>query len=127
MGLALPDSHVGSVDSDDVSDSVDDGEVLESLGVDHDLGELVGLGLGVEGGVNDLENADISILLYLVGESGINNNSVEVVVLIGGGEGSLAQLSVLVLEGERLEWARGVKLPCGWSWRETWVWMVWIF
>ena len=83
LGLVLPNSNLSSVDSDDISESVDDGEVLESLGIDDNL-SVVSLGGGVEGGVDDLKDANVSILLYLVGEGGINDHSVEVVVVVGG-------------------------------------------
>ena len=83
LGLVLPNSNLSSVDSDDISESMDDGEVLESLGVDDNL-SVVSLGGGVEGGVDDLKDANVSILLYLVGEGGINDHSVEVVVVVGG-------------------------------------------
>jgi len=93
LSLVLVDSHVGSVDSDDVSKSVDDREVLELVGIDHDggVGTLV-----VEGGVNDLEGADESVSVDFVGESGINDDTIEVAGL-GRGEGSLVKLDVLVL------------------------------
>ena len=96
LSLVLVDSHVGSVDSDGVSDSVHDRQVLELVGVDHD--GCVGA-LGVEGGVNDLEGADESVSVGLVGESGIDNDTVEVAGLTGG-EGSLGELDVLVLKAE---------------------------
>ena len=54
LSLALVDSQVGSVDPDDVTDSVNDGEVFEPVGVDDDLSPVL-LVLGVERGINDLE------------------------------------------------------------------------
>jgi len=93
LSLVLVDSHVGSVDSNDVSKSVDDGEVLELVGIDNNTGVL---SLLVEGWVNNLEGADESLAVDLIWESGVNHDSVEVAWL-GGGEGGLGKLNVLVL------------------------------
>ena len=51
LSMSLVEAEGGSVESDDVSESVDDREVLESLGVDYNSCEL----LAVQGGVDDLE------------------------------------------------------------------------
>jgi len=95
LSLVLVDSHGGSVHSDNVSESVDDGEVLELGSVDDDGG--VGA-LLVEGGVDNLEGADESVGVGLVGEGGINDDSVEV-ARVAGGQGGLGELDVLVLGG----------------------------
>ena len=58
LSLVLPDSHVGSVDSDNVSESVDDWEVLKSVGPDDNVGEGTFL---VKGWVNNLEGANESV------------------------------------------------------------------
>lgn len=93
LSLVLVDSHVGSVDSDDVSESVHDWEVLELASVDDDVS--VGT-LLVEGWVNNLKGADESLRVDFVGESGVNNHTIEVAWLAGS-EGSLAEFDVLVL------------------------------
>jgi hypothetical protein len=93
LSLVLVDSHVGSMDSDDVSESVDDWEVLELVGIDDNGGIL---SLLMEGWVNNLEGADESVGVALVWESGINDDSVEVAWL-GGGEGGLGEFNVFVL------------------------------
>ena len=79
--------------SDDVSKSVDDWEILKLVGEDDHRG--VGT-LLEEGWVNNLKGADELVLMALVWESGINNDSVEV-DWVTGGEGSLGELNVLVL------------------------------
>ena len=89
------------MDSDDVSDSLDDWQIFESLGVENKGGIVAGvtsslLVLDVEGWINDLEGADVSLLVGLVGEGSINDNCIEVLWLWGG-EGSLGQLNVFVL------------------------------
>ena len=89
------------MNTDDVSEAGDDGEILESLGVEDEGGEVAGvssslLGLDVEAGVNDLERADVSVLVGLVWEGGIDDNSVKVLRL-SRCEGSLSELNVLVL------------------------------
>ena len=91
---SLPWSQVGSVDSNDITESVDDWDILESLGVDDDL-SVVLLTLGVEVWVDDLEGADKSVWLDLVWESGINDDTIEVAWL-GGSEGGLGELNVVV-------------------------------
>jgi hypothetical protein len=93
LSLVLIDSHVGSVDSNDVSESVDDWEVLEFAGIDDNVG--IGTFL-VESWVNNLEGANESLRVDFVWESGINNHTIEVAWLAGS-EGSLAELNVLVL------------------------------
>ena len=93
LSLVLPDSHVSSVDSDDISESVDDWEVLELVGIDDNggIGTLL-----EESWVNNLKRADESVLVDLVWESSVNNDTIEVLWLRGG-EGSLSELNVLVL------------------------------
>jgi hypothetical protein len=82
------------VDSNDVSESVDDWEVLEFAGIDDDGGEL---SLLVESWVNNLERADESLRVDFVWESGVNDNTIEVAWLTGS-EGSFAELNILVLK-----------------------------
>jgi hypothetical protein len=74
------------VDTDDVTEAGDNGEILEALGVEDEGGEVAGvasslLGLDIEAGVNDLEGADVSLLVSLVGEGGINDNTIDVLGL----------------------------------------------
>lgn len=71
------------MDTDDVTEAGDDGEVFESLGVEDEGGvvrSVTGslLGLDVEGRINDLERADVSVLVGLVGEGGIDDNTIDV-------------------------------------------------
>jgi hypothetical protein len=81
------------MDSDDVSKSVDDWEVLELVGIDDDTGVCT---LLEEGWVDNLEGADESVTVDLVWEGSVDNDSVEVTWLAGG-EGGLAEFNVLVL------------------------------
>ena len=100
LSLAVVDSEFGSVDSDDLADSVDDWQVLELLSVDdHGRVVLVRDG-GVESWVNDLEGADEE-LVSLVREGGVDDDTVEVAV-VGGSKGSLVQFDVVVLGLSRL-------------------------
>lgn len=101
MSLVVVESEGSSVDSDDVSDSLDDWQIFESLGVENEGGVVAGVSgsllvFDVEGWINDLEGADVSLLVGLVWESGINDNCIKVLWLWGG-EGSLGQLNVFVL------------------------------
>jgi hypothetical protein len=81
------------VDSDDITNSVNDWEVLEFVGIDDNVG--VGSRF-VESWVNNLEGADESLGVDFIWESGVNNNTIEV-AWVTGGEGSLDELDVVVL------------------------------
>ena len=87
LSSVVIDSEGGSVDSDDVSHSVDNWEILKSVSEDNEVGPVVFLARSVEGSVNDLEGADESVLGHLVGEGGINDDSVDVVGLSGDNGG----------------------------------------
>ena len=74
------------MNTDDISKLGDDWEILESLGVEDEGGEVAGitsslLALDVEGLINDLERADVSVLVGLVGEGGIDDNTIDVLGL----------------------------------------------
>ena len=87
------------MNADDVSDAVGDGEIFEMLGEDNDGSEVVVSSLGtllVEGGINNFEGANILLLAHFVGESSIDNNTVDV-VRVRLGEGDLGKFGVLVL------------------------------
>ena len=89
------------MDSDDVSNSVDDGEIFESLGVEHQGSVVAGitsslLALEVEGRIYDLERADVSLLVGLVGEGGVDDNCVEVLSFVRC-KGGFIQFDVFVL------------------------------
>ena len=87
------------MNADDVSDAVGDGEIFEMLGEDNDGSEVVVSSLGtllVEGGINNFEGANILLLAHFVGESSIDNNTVDV-VRVRLGEGDLSKFGVLVL------------------------------
>ena len=75
LSSVLVDSHVSSVNSDDITESMNDWEIFEFAGIDDNVSELV---LGVKGWVNNLERADESLRVDFVWESGINNDTIEV-------------------------------------------------
>jgi hypothetical protein len=97
--LVIVHSHGGSVDSDDISESVDNWEVLKSVGEDDEVSPVVLLAGSVEGVINDLERADESVLGHLVGEGGVNDNTVDVVGLAGDDGGVVEERVVSVLGG----------------------------
>ena len=79
-------SESGSVNSDDITDSLDDWQIFESLGIENQgsvitciTGAL--LTLNIETWVNNLKRADVSVLVSLVWECSINNSSIEVLGL----------------------------------------------
>ena len=86
----------GSVKTDNVSHAEHNGEVLEALGVHDDAGVVGTLGAGVEAGVDDLEGANVKLCVDLVGESGIDDDTVDVLG-INGREGGFAEFDVVVL------------------------------
>ena len=108
LSLAVVDPQLGSVDSDDLSDPVDDWEVLELLSVDDNGGVVLVGDSWVEGGIDDLERADEE-LVSLVREGSIDDDTVEVAVVLRG-KGGLVQLDVVVLGLSRLgdgSWSSG--------------------
>jgi hypothetical protein len=77
------ESEGSSVNSDDISKSLNNGEIFESLGVQNQGSVVAGisaslLALDIETWVNNLKGANVSVLIGLVGESSIDNNSIEV-------------------------------------------------
>ena len=83
LAATVVEAKGSSMDTDDVTKAGDNREILESLGVEDEGGVVRGvtsalLGLDVEGRINDLEGADISVLVGLVGEGCINHNTVDV-------------------------------------------------
>ena len=96
LALAVVEAEGGSVDTDNVTEAGDDGEVLEALSVENEGGELVLLALHVDAGVNDLEGADVALLVGLVGEGGVDDHTEDVLGL-SSGHGGLSELNVLVL------------------------------
>jgi hypothetical protein len=87
------DLEVSSMDSDDISNSVDDWEVLELVTDNNDLSVFV---FGVDSWVNNLKDAAESVVLNLIWESGIDDDTVEVAWL-GGGKWHLIESEVVVL------------------------------
>ena len=83
------------MDSDDVTNSVDDWKVLESGGIDDDLSPVLFV-LWVEGWVNNFDGADESVAVDFVWESSVSDHTVEV-HWVSRGEGSFVELNVLVL------------------------------
>ena len=89
------------MDTDDISKAGDDGQVFESLGVEDEGSVVAGvagslLRLDVEARINNLEGADVSLVVGLVGEGGIDDDTIDVLGLRGGHR-SLAELNVFVL------------------------------
>ena len=86
----------GSVETDDVTETEADGEVLEALGVHDNGGVVAALGAGGKAWVDNLEGADVELLVLLVGEGCVDDDTVDVLGL-NGAEGGLAEVNVLVL------------------------------
>jgi hypothetical protein len=81
------------VDSDDISKSVDNWEILESGGVDNNgsIGTLL-----VKSWIDNLEGADESVGVDLVWECGIDDDTIEMARLSLEMRG-FAKLNILVL------------------------------
>lgn len=84
LATTIVQAESGSVHTDDVTEAGDNREIFESLSVEDDgsvVRRITGslLGLDVERRIDDLEGADVSFLVGLVGEGSINDNTVDVV------------------------------------------------
>jgi len=115
------DLEVSSVDSDDITNSMDEWEILELVGIDNNLSPVIFL-LWVESWVNNFHGADEGWLSgfqdLLEWERGIDDDGVEV-ALLGAGKGGLGELDVVVLIGKvrvKLEY-----LPCWRTWLGIWI------
>ena len=93
MSLVVVLSHVGGVDSDNISKSVDDWKIFESCSINNNgsVGTLL-----VESWINNLEGADESVTVDFVWECGINYDTIEM-AWFGLEMGSFAQFDILVL------------------------------
>lgn len=96
--IELP--NLSSVDSDDISESLDDWEVFEFVGVHDNLGEL---SLGIVGWVNNFKGALEQFFGFVTGnelmwETGINDNTIKVDFLVRG-ELNFTDFSVVVSVG----------------------------
>ena len=83
------------MDSDDITNSVDDWKVLESSGIDNNLSPVL-LVLWVKSWINDFDGADESVAVDFVWESSISDDTIEV-HWISRGELSLVELDILIL------------------------------
>lgn len=95
LSSVFVDSHGGSVNADDVSESVDDGEVFESGGENDEVGPVVFLAGAVERSIDNLEGADESVLGDLVREGSVNDDTIDV-GSVGGGDGDVVEERVVV-------------------------------
>jgi hypothetical protein len=96
LTLTIVEAKSSSVDTDHVTETGDDGKVLKALSVENKSSELVLLSLHVDARINDLERADVALLVGLVGEGGIDDHTEDVLGLSSGDRG-LSELNVLVL------------------------------
>ena len=83
------------MDSNDVSNSVDDGKVLKASGIDNNLSPVL-LVLWIQSWVDHFNWADESVTVDFVWESGIRDDTIEV-HWISRGQLGLVELNVLVL------------------------------
>lgn len=74
--LSVVESQDGAVYSDDISDSLHDGQVFEPSGVQDQLSPRVLLSRR-DGRVSDLQGADVLVVIGLVGESGVKKNCIK--------------------------------------------------
>ena len=96
MSLVVVLSHVGGVDSDNISKSVDDWKIFESCSINNNgsVGTLL-----VESWINNLEGADESVTVDFVWECGIDDDTIEMARLSLEMRG-FAKLNILVLNQE---------------------------
>ena len=74
-----------SVESDNVSKSENDGKVFESLGIDDNRGMAAALGASIEARVDNFERADVELLVDLVREGGVSDDTIDMLG-VGGSE-----------------------------------------
>ena len=103
LSLVVVEPEGGSVNSDHISDFLDDGEIFEPLGVEDHGGEVASVSgsflvLDMETAVHNFEGANVLVCVCLVGEAGINDGSIEMMANLGS-QGSFVQFNVVVLEG----------------------------
>ena len=106
MSLAVEKSEVGSVNSNDISESVNDWEVFESLSI-NDNGSVIVLCLLVESWVDNFKGANVSLAVDFVWEVSIDDHTIDVARVVGD-EGDLAQLGVFILVGSSSRGARSL-------------------
>ena len=80
--------------TDDITNTVNNWEVLKTASV-KDNGGVVTL-CAVQAGVNDLEGANEASFVHFVGESGINDHTIDVGLRATLGKGNLGELGVAV-------------------------------
>ena len=105
LSLVVPPFHVGSMNSNDISESMDEWEVLKLGSIDDELGVFPSFLLGELRRINNFQVAEehlvggswgLGVDGSLVWESGINDNTVET-AKINGGSGHLGEFSVVIL------------------------------
>jgi len=104
----------GSVETDDITNFVADGEIFETLCVNNNCCEVViscFTALWVKGWIDNFKGADILILWNLMGEGCINDNSVNVMG-VRGSEWNFVEFSVLIF----LSFSFSSWCTLGWSW-----------
>ena len=73
------------MESDNVSKSENDGKVFESLGIDDNRGMAAALGASIEARVDNFERADVELLVDLVREGGVSDDTIDMLG-VGGSE-----------------------------------------
>ena len=106
------------MNSDDITESVDEWEVLKLGGIDHELGILPSFLLSELRWINNFHGADEHLVRdssglrfdgLFVWERGINDDTIEV-AKVEGASADLGEFSVVVLKEIRLESGMGFNL-----------------
>ena len=101
LTFVIVESKRSAMDANDVTDSVDNGEVLEATGVQDNCG-VVCVFSAVKAGVYNLERADEASLVDFVGEGGVDNDTINVGFGSSLCESDLGELGVAVTLSRRL-------------------------
>ena len=111
MSLVAVEFHVSSVNSDDITESVDEWKVLKLGGIDHQLRILPSFLLSELGWINNFHGADEHLVRdssglrfdgLFVWERGINDDTIEV-AKVKRAAADLGKFSVVILNEIRLE------------------------
>ena len=103
------------MNSDNVTNAMDNWEVLEAMSLENNSSEVVLSTLGVHGWINDLQRADIVLLGSFVWEGSINDDTVEVVSVLRD-ERAFSKFSVSMLRNISHFKILLLAFPLSWFW-----------
>jgi hypothetical protein len=95
LTLLVVQSEGGAMDTDDVTNTVDNWEVFKAVGINDNSCVVLVLG-AIEAGVDNLEGADEAAFVDFVWEGGVNDHTIDVGIGLHVGESYLVELGIAV-------------------------------